>query len=261
MIKISLIISTYNRPDTLELVLKSVLSQAVLPKEVIVADDGSGKETLDLIKGFQAGFPIPLIHSWIEDEGFRLAKSRNEGIKKASGDFIIFIDGDILLHKDFIKGYQKHIQPDSYMMGSRVLLPEDYTKDLISSKQHLVRLWTKGIKNRLNGMKLPGFYKLVKGSQSPTRSVKGANMGFWKKDLITVNGFDERFTGWGREDSDMAARMMHAGIKRINFKGVSICYHLFHPEADRSQLLENDNVLKEVINTKAIKAQKGLNND
>lgn len=258
MNSISLIISTYNRPDTLELVLESVLNQSVMPKEVIIADDGSGIETKTLIENYKNRLTVPLIHSWIEDKGFRLAKSRNEGIKKASGDFVVFIDGDIVLHRHFIKGYYKNIKPDSYMMGSRVLLPEDYTKELIEKKNTKVNLWHKGVKNRLNGLQMPGFYKVVKGSQSPTRSVKGANMGFWMNDLITVNGFDERFTGWGREDSDMAARMMHAGIKRINFKGVSICYHLYHPEADRSQLLENDNLLNEVITTKAIKAQKGL---
>ncbi|MCU4176724.1 glycosyltransferase family 2 protein [Carboxylicivirga sp. N1Y90] len=258
---ISLIISTYNRPDTLDLVLKSVLKQSVMPKEVIIADDGSGNETKVLIDSYKDRFTIPLIHSWIEDKGFRLAKSRNEGIKKASGDFVIFIDGDIILHRGFIKGYYTHIQLGSYMMGSRVLLPEEYTKELLDKKECKVNIWHKGIKNRFNGLSFPGLYKLVKGSQSPTRSVKGANMGFWKKDLLHVNGFDERFTGWGREDSDMAARMMHAGVRRINFKCISICYHLYHPEAERSSLLENDNILNEVIISEAVRAQKGLCND
>ncbi len=258
---ISLIISTYNRPDTLELVLMSVLKQSVLPKEVIIADDGSTSETAKLIQSFQKQFSTPLIHSWIEDKGFRLAKSRNEAIKKSSADFLVFIDGDIIIHKHFIKNYQKRATEGTYFMGSRALLSETYTTQLLNTKSILINPCNKGVSNKLNSLYIPIFYKLVKGSQSPLKSVKGANMGIWKVDLQAINGFDERFTGWGREDSDMAARLMNLGIKRVNFKGAAVCYHLYHPENDRSHLLANDKLLQEVMLEKRIKALKGLDND
>ncbi|MDE6305135.1 MAG: glycosyltransferase, partial [Muribaculaceae bacterium] len=101
--KVSLIISTYNRPDALSVTLESVRNQSRLPDEVIIGDDGSGADTARVINRFKDGFPVPIIHVWQEDKGFRLAMIRNRSVAAASGDYIIQTDGDVLLHPHFIR--------------------------------------------------------------------------------------------------------------------------------------------------------------
>ena len=101
--RVSLIITTYNRPESLILVLNSIENQTIVPQEVIIADDGSTVETKEIIVKFQKDSDLNIIHSWQEDNGFRAAKSRNKAIAKSSGDYIIFIDGDIILHLNLSK--------------------------------------------------------------------------------------------------------------------------------------------------------------
>ena len=110
-ISTSLIISTYNRSDALELCVKSVLRQSLLPDEIIIADDGSKEETGELIHQLATTSVVPIIHVWHEDLGFRLATIRNKAIVKATKEYIIQIDGDIVLHKDFVKKKLRYIYP------------------------------------------------------------------------------------------------------------------------------------------------------
>ncbi len=124
----TLIITTYNNPVFLEMVFKSVLSQQTMPGEVIVADDGSTAETRELIERYQKLFPVPLIHSWIPDEGFRLSMSRNVAIAKAKGDYIIFIDGDIVLVPSFVRDHVLARERDFFINGSRARLSEGATR-------------------------------------------------------------------------------------------------------------------------------------
>lgn len=105
MTQATLIVSTYNRPDALTLCLESILHQNILPSEVIIGDDGSTEETRKVINRYQKKFPVPLIHVWQEDKGFRLAKARNKCLAKASYEYIIQIDGDLILHRDFVKDH------------------------------------------------------------------------------------------------------------------------------------------------------------
>ena len=122
--EISLVITTYNSPAFLELVLKSVLRQHVFPLEVIIADDGSGEETRQLIDRYRKIMPVPLIHSWIPDEGFRLSKSRNVAIVKAKGSYIVNIDGDMVLMPHFIEDHRSLMKENQFVAGSRARLKE-----------------------------------------------------------------------------------------------------------------------------------------
>ena len=117
--KTSLIISTYNRPDALALCLESVKRQTLLPDEVIVGDDGSRDETKQLIERFQKDFPVPLIHVWQEDDGFRLAMCRNKCIAKAKHEYIIQVDGDVILHTRFVGDHVASAQRGCYIKGGR----------------------------------------------------------------------------------------------------------------------------------------------
>ena len=118
----SLIITTYNWKEALELVLLSALNQSELPDEIIIADDGSNEDTKKLVDIFIQNSKIPIIYSWQEDDGFQAAKSRNKAISKAKGNYIIIIDGDIILHKDFVKEHKKNGKQNYFIQGGRVLL-------------------------------------------------------------------------------------------------------------------------------------------
>ena len=132
--KTTLIISTYNRPEALSVCLDSVRFQTVMPGEVIVGDDGSTSETKDLIESFKKDFPVPLIHLWQEDKGFRLAMMRNKSVAAATGDYIIEIDGDIFLHNKFVEDHKRLAKPGHYLRGTRVNLGQKLTEEICKSK-------------------------------------------------------------------------------------------------------------------------------
>ncbi|HHB51734.1 MAG TPA: glycosyltransferase, partial [Saprospiraceae bacterium] len=239
-IKSSLIIATYNWKDALELVLKSVLLQSKMPYEVIIADDGSKEDTRQLIEHYKNQFPIPLRHIWHEDKGFRLSEIRNKAINAAKGNYIIQIDGDTILHKHFIKDHEKFAKKGQFISGSRVLLCEDFSKKILQSKKFKFNIFSKHVKNKHYHLRLPLLAKFL---AKPTHdvhkvitSVRGCNMSFWKDDLLEINGYNEDMTGWGREDSEISARLINLGLSQINLKFRAIQYHIYNPESSRDSL-------------------------
>ena len=132
--KCSLIITTYNWPEALELSLNSALNQTILPNEIIVADDGSTNDTKKLIQKFQKKSSINIIHSWQDDKGFRASRSRNLASIKSLYEYLIYVDGDMILDKNFIKDHIQNAKKNYYLQGSRVLLSKEYTNNIIYSK-------------------------------------------------------------------------------------------------------------------------------
>lgn len=257
----TLIIATYNWVKALELVLLSVKRQSVLPTEVIIADDGSKQETKDLIVKFQKDFPTKLIHVWHEDKGFRLAEIRNKAIAKATGEYIIQIDGDIILHKHFVKDHIKSSQKGFFIKGSRVLMNKELTLKAQKGKNIHFSWCTKGIKNRFNAIHIPLLTSfLAKPSRNIAYAVntRGCNMSFWKEDLIKVNGYNEEMTGWGREDSEISVRLVNLGLTMKRIKFGAIQFHQYHKENSRSGLNKNDEILTQVIREKIKFCKKGL---
>ena len=131
--RVSLIVTTYNRPDALQVVLNSLKNQNCNLHEVIIADDGSDESTLAVIKHYSAKALIPIIHSWQEDDGCRIPHSRNRAIAKSNFEYIIMIDGDTVLHKDFIKDHKRFAKKGIYIQGSRALLQLEFTNNLLRS--------------------------------------------------------------------------------------------------------------------------------
>ncbi len=254
--KISLIISTYNKPEYLFHCLNSISKLDEFPDEIIVADDGSGKETAELIEKFRQQLSAPLFHVWQEDQGFRLSRSRNNGIIKSSGDYLIFIDDDIILHPDFISDHRRFAKKNCLYCGSRVRLSPEKTSQTIKSGQYHFPFWANGLESRENAIRIPFLHKFISGPKYTHQRMRGCHMAFWKEDLIRINGFDERYKSWGYEDSDAVMRMMHSGVKRINLKWAAICYHMYHPINQKTS--NNDVLLFEVIRTKSIRSQIGI---
>lgn len=249
--KTSLIISTYNWPQALKLVLKSVKNQSELPDEVLIADDGSTEETRQLISDFQKNFPVPIIHIWHEDKGFRASEIRNKAIKKSQYEYIIQIDGDIVIHKHFIKDHKNLAKKGCFISGSRVLVNKELTERKIILGDEKFSPFSKGITNFFNAIHFPFVNHFIKPKNTPIEKliyrIRGCNMSFWRKDLIDVAGYDESFIGWGREDSELIMRLLKKGLylKRIKMAGIQ--YHLYHKENDRYNFENNHKIMMESL--------------
>jgi glycosyltransferase involved in cell wall biosynthesis len=257
-LRTSLIITTYNRKDALELVLLSVMKQSVLPDEVIIADDGSREDTRQLIADYRSIFPVSLIHCWQEDDGFRVSAIRNKAIAQAKYEYIIMIDGDIVLHPSFVEDHKRHAWKGQFLQGSRVLLFERKTQEALRNKLVNVRLISTGIGNNLNAIKSNFLSGIFSYYRSGHMNVRAANLSCWKEDILLVNGFNEDFVGWGREDSELAVRMNNLGIKRKHVKFAAFGYHLYHLESSRKQLPVNDSILLDTIQKKLRRCENGI---
>ncbi len=257
--KTSLIITAYNRADALRVVLESVAALKVMPIEVIVADDGSGPEVAELVNAIRSIFSVPLIHVWQEDEGFRAARSRNLGIAVASGDYIVFIDGDMMVHPRFIEDHQLAARKGCFVQGGRVILNATATDSILASGVRYPGPFFPNIGNRKNTLRIPMLGRFLRrNSSDKMRGIRSCNQGYWRDDLLKVNGFDEAFTGWGREDSELVVRLFNAGIKRLDLKFGGIAYHLYHPERPRTELDKNDDLLAESHTSGRIQCEVGV---
>lgn len=255
---VSLIITTYNWENALELVLDSVKRQTYLPHEVIIADDGSTNKTKMLIENYQNNFPTILIHSWQEDNGFRAAQSRNKAISKATGEYIILIDGDMILHKDFVKDHISVAKKGTFVQGGRVLLDKTLSKKILRNKIINFNFFQQGLKNRKNSLKSEILSLLYTKKHKKHKGIKTCNFAFFKDDCIKTNGFNEDFTGWGREDSEFAVRLFNNNIQRRNLKFKAIAYHIYHEQNSRDSLDINDKILLNTINKKLKQCKNGI---
>ncbi|EIS4854517.1 family 2 glycosyl transferase [Vibrio parahaemolyticus] len=255
--KTTLIITTYNWKEALKAVLESVKRQTVLPDEVIVADDGSREDTKAIIDHMREGFPVPLIHSWQEDNGFRAAMSRNRAIAKSSGRYIIIIDGDMVLSPSFIESHKRVAKPNWFVQGGRVLTNENCSKAIMESRL-VPSIFSKGIRNRKNCITNILLSKWFSRKRNNANSTRSCNMAFWREDALEVNGFNQDFVGWGREDSEFVHRMLNAGKSRLYLKFAGVGYHLYHVENSRASLGQNDEILEKTIKNKLKRCENGV---
>jgi glycosyltransferase involved in cell wall biosynthesis len=256
--KISLIILTYNRPDTLELVLKSLNHQSVSPDEVIIADDGSGLETRELIRRWQA--PFRLVHVWHEDLGYRIAAIRNKATLESSGDYLIYSDGDLLLHPEFIHDFKKFSAPKTAWIGSRVFLSREATEQLFSEDRvpFSWSVFSPAIAaNRLNRLRAPWISSFIPPFKN-TMQMRGGLLGLWKEDLLAVNGWNEEFTGWGMEDTELVTRLFNSGVTIRKLKFAGITWHLWHPVSDRQFLDKNREILEHTLQNRLKFCKNGI---
>lgn len=263
---ISVVVTTYNRPDALEAVVCALFAQDDRHYEIIIADDGSGANTRELLERLQKEAPVPLKHVWQPDEGFRAAMARNRGTLAAAGDYVIFLDGDCVPQRDFVSRHRALARPGYLVSGSRVLLSPGYTARVLGERIDLQSLST-GDKLRLRAhgdinkvlqllAKVPDVGRESK--RFTWRRIKSCNLAVWRKDLIAVNGFDESFTGWGHEDSDLVVRLFNAGVMRKDGAFATEVFHLWHREAQRDQESSNRKVVLQRAEDGTIVAIQGL---
>jgi glycosyltransferase involved in cell wall biosynthesis len=263
---ISVIVSTYNREDALNAVLRALSRQSDRKFEIVVADDGSGPATARVVDEWALRTTLPIKHVWHEDRGFRLSDIRNRGIRESAGAYVLFLDGDCIARPDFVAAHRRLAESGWFVTGTRILLSRELT-DRILHQELEPESWglgrwllprSRGELNRfapLLNLRLGGMRKLA---AQRWRGARGSNMAFWRADLEKVDGFDASFSGWGREDSDLFIRLIRAGVRRKDGRFATGVLHLWHPEADRSRLVENDRQLAEVLHSNRVTARRGL---
>lgn len=244
---VAILVSTYNWPQALEIILMSILQQTQLPDEVLIADDGSGEETQLLINKYRKLFNIPVKHAWHEDMGFRKSLILNKAVKLSNVDYIIEIDGDIILHSKFIEDHIKHAREGNFVQGARTMISEEITGEILRKRQQRMSFFSKGIRNRFNSIRFPALSFVVKTNSRSSNNIKGCNLAFWRKDFIAINGYNNLFQGWGSEDNEFAARLINAGVLKQRLKLAAICYHLHHKCNSTSQFAINERRYTETI--------------
>jgi len=259
---IAVIISTYNAPQFLRLTLSGYAHQTDRNFSIYVADDGSGPDIAAVIATFRNLSDIPIRHVWHEDKGYRRAQIINRAIAQVQEPYILLTDADCVPLPEMIATHKSMAGKGIFIRGSRILLSENITRQLCKQGEWspAMPLWQwvlwrlQGRINRLLPLLLPigtsGYSQKLPG-------IRGCHFAFWKNDIFGINGFDGSYEGWGREDSDLAARFFHAGIRRKNLRGMPVL-HLWHAEASRGQLAENDALLQECLHTKRTRACIGI---
>ncbi len=227
----SVILTTYSRPHDLLRTLEGLRQQTFQDFELLVCDDGSGRPTREVIESFAASVPFPVHHAWQEDVGFRAARSRNNGARRAIGDTLVFVDGDCLPLPNFLEIHVRAQRPDQFQAGERYLLERDESDQVavegIASgeafadipKRELRRVGSirrKDVFYRLSGLK-PERPRLMTSNCSMPRAV-----------FMQANGLDERYEGWGQEDEDLRRRLVRLGFRPGSVIGTANCLHLWH---------------------------------
>jgi glycosyltransferase involved in cell wall biosynthesis len=275
-VRLTLLVTTFDRPDALACVLASIERQSQLPDEVIIADDGSGPSTRQVVEDFQRRFARVVHHTWQRHDGPRVGRARNVGIATASGDYLAQIDGDMVLHPEFIADHARAARPGYWVQGTRILVGETRTRDLMSpvvreagtgapgpstGSPTRIGFFSPGIgfKRRVYAVRSPVAATFFRHAANAFIAIKGCNQGFWRADLERVNGYDESMTGWGAEDKELAARLVHAGVRRATLLFAGIAYHLHHELAPRDREAINDAIYRETLRERRSRCATGLN--
>jgi glycosyltransferase involved in cell wall biosynthesis len=263
---ISIIVTTYNREDALDAVLRSLARQDDSDFELIIADDGSGEATAKLVDAWKVKFGRRLDHVWHTDRGFRAAEIRNRAILAARGAYCVFLDGDCIVRPDFIATHRRLADPGWFVTGNRVLLSAELTTEVLREKLNpaswgfgrwFAERWRGGV-NRLAALLHLPLGPLRRVRQRVWQGARSCNLAIWRTDLDCIDGFDADYSGWGKEDSDIIIRLLHAGVRRKDGTFATGVLHLWHRDADRSQLAENERKLAGVAAGDRIRARQGL---
>lgn len=256
--RISVVVITYNWPQALDLALRALARQTELPDEVIVTDDGSRTETALLIREHARDFPTRLVHVWQDDDGARMSRARNRGIAAARNDYIVFLDGDMLAERHCIAEHRAYARRGCFVQGSRVLTSQVCAQRLLDSGRLDVGFFEPAIERRRHTLRIPLLADLYARPHTRMRGIKSCNWGFWRDDLVAINGFNEAMVGWGREDNELAARAFNHGCLRRDLRFGGLGVHLWHPTRKNIVGNPNDVVLAETLARRLVRCEVGL---
>ncbi len=252
---LSVVVATYEWPEALDLVLQALAEQSDPKFELVVADDGSGPRTAAVVETWRGRFGDRLLHAWQPDEGFRRARVQNLGATAATGEHLVFLDGDSLPRRHFVRSIRKALLPGWFLAGKRLTLGAQLSRRVIDERLAVWR-WSpwEWLIRAPREFRRPGLLLPLRDRRRPWRSRQAEfvppynGYGFLfavaRRDFEHVNGFDMRFVGWGQEDEDIAARLRHSGL-RCGWAGPSSTpVHLWH-ESRNDRARPNDRLLRE----------------
>ena len=267
MLHASLFISTYNMSRHLELVLEGVIRQSFTHFEILICDDGSNTETRDLVRKFMTKTQIPIRHFWQEHQGFRKCRILNQALRAAQGEICIFLDGDCIPHEHFVFDHVKYSERGRYLAGRRVELGQKFSSTITpemvkdgffdgptfkllqsvraGDSEHFQRSL------RVEARWLRRVMKMTK-----VDDLKGCNYSVSRAALEEINGFDEDYEGYGREDTDVEIRLQNLGLTIKSMKGLALQYHVWHER--RAFTPKNDDRLELLKASKRYRCEKGL---
>ncbi len=268
----TVIVSTYNRPRSLELVLAGFARQTHRDLELIVADDGSGEETARVIRDFQERAPMRVRHLWQEDRGFCKTTILNRAAVEAESDYLIFCDGDCLPHRGFVEGHVAARDPARFLFGHAVFLGPDASEALTVEDVESGRFeswpWSK-ITRGLRGDDRRMYNGLYLGSGRIARTIdgwfdrngrraRGRNLSMWRADLMAVNGWNQDYERPGREDDDLVLRLHRLGRTGRSVRFRAVLYHLYHPPHSADTFATNDEILRRIIESGRAQCPNGI---
>ncbi len=263
--KLSLIITVYNRFDLLIKSLFSIKNQYIKPYELIIADDGSSENISEHLRDYIEEFDFKIRYIYQKDNGFRLAKNRNNAVRISRGDFLFFIDQDIVLTRGYLKKIINNIQEKMFIVGYPIRLSEEESKkltiDIIENNRFENFIDNKSRSKLKKQYRKELFYNILfkmKLRKIGTK-VRGGLFAISKKDFYIVNGFDENYIGWGNEDDDICNRLYNAGVigKNIFFDD-EFAFHLFHPYNHDNGFRKNLEYYLNNKNKKSVECEKGV---
>jgi glycosyltransferase involved in cell wall biosynthesis len=232
---LSLVIAVYRQPEFLEWIFASLAHQTFGDFEVVIADDGSGPEIAEVIRA--ASLRQPIRHAWHEDDGFRKTIIVNQAVTMTRASYLVFIDGDCILHHRFLERHIKRRSKGQALSGRRVMLDQAITarlttEDVRSKRIEKPGFWWNHVKprDRRNGFYLPALYGL-RGLFTDRYTLLGCNFSLFREDFLRVNGYDERIIGRGMEDTNLRTRLLNAGVRFRSISQEAIEYHCHHDNA------------------------------
>ncbi len=267
----SIVLATYQWPEALALVLSGLITQSERRFEVLIADDGSDDRTRALIESYRKRISFEIRHFWQRNQGFRKSRILNEAIRAARGETLIFLDGDCVPHSEFVAEHLALQGPKHYVAGRRVDLSREFTQRLDPAKVE---------RGALNGY-TTGLFQLFfdslrKGGSKPfhraymVRSprlrrmfgldrvddLKGCNFSVAREHMLEIDGFDQSYEGYGREDTDVELRLQNLGLQIRSGKNLCLKFHLWHEP--RAFTPANEDLLADVKRTRRVKALRGI---
>ena len=226
--KATLIISVYKDTRSLKAVLDSLKRQTEQDIEVIISEDGEDTRMATFVAAYD--WVWPMRHLTQTDEGWRKERALHRAVMAAKNDWLIFIDGDCVLHPRFIEYHVKYAQRGVILAGKRVKLNTMLSEKCIEGKRLCLfpyLVWRRGCRYVEEAF----YCGLAQWFRRPVRHLLGSNMSMSKADLIAINGFDENYvlpaTG---EDYDIEWRMQANGCTMVSLRNLAVQYHLHHKE-------------------------------
>ncbi len=239
--RVSLIVSVADNPTALDLVMEGISLQTRVPAEILIADDGSDDQTVEVIERWKRRLPCRIVRRWYPHETFRRSVALNALVRASTGDYLVFLDGDCVPHRKFIADHLRHAERGAFVQGRRGGIRARFVKRFSPRQIRPVRLFLRG-----------HLYALRRGLRRPWPTVQvgprcyilGSNLAIWRDDFFRVNGFDETVAGPAQADTELADRLSNAGIKCKKVIGQLVVYHLDHPRVVRYVTAANDLIVE-----------------